>query len=115
MARRTGAHPWVRTRLRAGLRAVRTVGRGACVADASFGPQCAGRRQRVAGLTNWSIAFVLLLPAFAIPVLAAVRGGTVDRLVALPLAGAVAALLLALVTFVFDQAPSSTSRSALLC
>ncbi len=57
----------------------------------------------MADLTDWAIAVVLLLPAFAIPVVAALRGGTVDRLVALPLAGGVATLLLALVTFVFDQ------------
>ena len=54
-------------------------------------------------MTNWAIAFVLLLPAFAIPVLAALQGGTVDRAAALPLAGGVATLLLGLGTFVFGQ------------
>ena len=54
-------------------------------------------------MINWAVAFVLLVPAFAIPVVAGLRGGTVDRLAALPLAGGVATLLLALATFVFDQ------------
>jgi len=43
----------------------------------------------VAGLTDWTVAFALLLPAFAVPVAAALRGGVADRL--------------ALATFVFDQ------------
>ncbi len=54
-------------------------------------------------MTDWTVAFVLLLPAFAVPVAAALRGGTAERLAAVPLAGGVATLLLALVTFVFDQ------------
>ena len=57
----------------------------------------------MAGVTGWTAAFVLLLPAFAIPVVAALRGGTADRLAAVPLAGGVATVLLALITFVFDQ------------
>ena len=54
-------------------------------------------------MTAWTVAFVLLLPAFAVPVMAALRGGTADRLAAVPLAGGVATMLLALTTFVFDQ------------
>ena len=54
-------------------------------------------------MTSWSLAFIALLPAFAIPALAALRGGTIDRLTALPIAGAVACILLVLSTFVFDQ------------
>ncbi len=54
-------------------------------------------------MTDWTIAFIALLPAFAIPVLAALRGTTAHRLTAVPLAGSVATMLLVLVTFVFDQ------------
>ena len=54
-------------------------------------------------MTDWTIAFIALLPAFAIPVLAALRGTTAHRLAAVPLAGSVATMLLVLVTFVFDQ------------
>ena len=57
----------------------------------------------MAGVTDWTIAFLLLLPALAIPIVAALRGGTADRLAAVPLAGSMATLLLILVTFVFDQ------------
>lgn len=54
-------------------------------------------------MTDWTIAFIALLPALAIPVFAALRGSTAHRLAAMPLAGSVATILLVLVTFVFDQ------------
>ena len=54
-------------------------------------------------MTDWTLAFVALLPALAIPVVSALRGTTAQRLVAVPLAGSVATVLLVLVTFVFDQ------------
>ena len=54
-------------------------------------------------MTDWTVAFIALLPAFAIPVFAALRGTAAHRLAAVPLAGSVATILLALVTFVFDQ------------
>lgn len=54
-------------------------------------------------MTNWAIAFAALLPAFAIPVAMGLRGGTAERLVAVQLASSVATILLALITFVFDQ------------
>ncbi len=54
-------------------------------------------------MTGWTVAFVALLPAFAIPMVAALRGSTAHRLAAVPMAGSVATLLLVLVTFVFDQ------------
>ncbi len=54
-------------------------------------------------MTPWMLATIALLPAFAVPVLAARRGGTGARLVAVQLAGAIAALEFALMTFAFDQ------------
>ena len=54
-------------------------------------------------MTNWMVTCIALLPALAIPVVAALRGSTAHRLAALPLAGSVATILLVLVTFVFDQ------------
>lgn len=57
----------------------------------------------MAVVTNWSMAFVALLPAFAIPVVTGLRGGTAARLVGVQLASGVAIILLTLVTFVFDQ------------
>ena len=49
------------------------------------------------------IASFAVLPALAIPVIAALRGTTAHRLVAVPLAGSIATMLLVLMTFVFDQ------------
>lgn len=54
-------------------------------------------------MTSWMAATVALVPALAIPALAACRGGTAARLVAVQLATAVATLVLALMTFAFDQ------------
>jgi len=67
------------------------------------GAGAGGSGPGVAGLTDWTVAFALLLPAFAVPVAAALRGGVADRLAAVPLAGSVAMILLALAMFVFDQ------------
>ena len=54
-------------------------------------------------MTPWMLATLALVPAFAIAVIAAGRGGTAGRLVAVQLATSVAVLLLALMTFAFDQ------------
>lgn len=54
-------------------------------------------------MTMWEAAVAALLPAFAIPVLAALRGGSGDRLAAVQLASSVATIVLALMTFAFDQ------------
>ena len=51
----------------------------------------------------WMLATLALLPAFAIPAIAACRGGSAARIVAVQLAGAVAALVLVLMSFAFDQ------------
>ncbi len=57
-------------------------------------------------MTSWMWATVALLPALAIPAIAACRGGAAARLVAVQLATSVAAMLLALMTFAFDQSAS---------
>ena len=57
-------------------------------------------------MTSWMLAAVALLPALTIPAVAACRGGTAARLVAVQLATSVTAMLLALTTFTFDQSPS---------
>lgn len=54
-------------------------------------------------MTMWEIAVVALLPALSIPVLAALRGGSGGRLAAVQLASSVATVILALMTFAFDQ------------
>ena len=54
-------------------------------------------------MTVWEMAVVALLPAFAIPVLAALRGGSGDRLAAMQLASSVFTIVLAVMTFAFDQ------------
>lgn len=54
-------------------------------------------------MTSWMLALLALLPAFAIPVALAVRGGTSGRLVAVQLATSLGALILLLMTFAFDQ------------
>lgn len=54
-------------------------------------------------MTPWMLATIALVPAFAIPALATCRGGLADRLVAVQLATSVATLILALMTFAFDQ------------
>ena len=54
-------------------------------------------------MSIWMLAVLGLLPGLVVPVLAACRGGTSQRLVAAQLASATAALVLALMTFAFDQ------------
>lgn len=53
-------------------------------------------------MTPWMLAVLALLPALAVPVLHACRGGTAQRLVALQLATAITTLILVLMTFAFD-------------
>lgn len=55
------------------------------------------------GWTPWLAAVVALLPALAVPVFAAMRGDAGRRLVALQLANPLTAIILALLTFAFDQ------------
>ncbi len=54
-------------------------------------------------MTVWTLAVLLLLPPLTVPVLAACRGGTGSRLVALQLATALTTIILVLMTFAFDQ------------
>lgn len=54
-------------------------------------------------MTPWLIATLAMLPAFVVPAIAACRGHVAGRLVAVELATAVAALLLMLMSFAFDQ------------
>ncbi len=54
-------------------------------------------------MTGWELAAAALVPALAVPVLAACRGRTGDRLAAIQLATGVSTVLLALMTFAFDQ------------
>lgn len=57
----------------------------------------------MASVTSWMLAVLALLPAFAIPALAACRGTAASRFVAAQLASAIALPILVLMTFVFDQ------------
>ncbi len=54
-------------------------------------------------MTSWMMATVALIPALAIPALAACRGSTAERMVAVQLATSVAVLILVPMTFAFDQ------------
>jgi multisubunit Na+/H+ antiporter MnhF subunit len=54
-------------------------------------------------MTPWMLAVLALLPALAIPVIAACRGGVAGRLVAVQLATSLTAMILVLMTFAFDQ------------
>lgn len=54
-------------------------------------------------MNPYLIAVLALLPAFAIPLWGACRSATGSRLVAVQLAAAVAAPILVLMTFAFDQ------------
>jgi multisubunit Na+/H+ antiporter MnhF subunit len=54
-------------------------------------------------MSIWLLAVLGLLPAFVVPVLSACRGGMAQRLVAAQLATGTASLILALMTFAFDQ------------
>jgi multisubunit Na+/H+ antiporter MnhF subunit len=54
-------------------------------------------------VTPWMLAILALVPAFAVPAIAACRGTTAARLVAVQFATALAAMILLLMTFAFDQ------------
>ena len=54
-------------------------------------------------MTVWMLATIAVVPALALPLLAACRGDTAARFVAVQLASSVASLVLILLTFAFDQ------------
>ncbi|HST74098.1 MAG TPA: monovalent cation/H+ antiporter complex subunit F [Acetobacteraceae bacterium] len=54
-------------------------------------------------MTAWLVATVALLPALAVPVFVACRGGSGDRLAAVQLAISLATLILVMMSFAFDQ------------
>lgn len=54
-------------------------------------------------MTVWMLAVIALLPSFAVTVIYACHGAAAHRLVALQLASSLAAWLLVLMTFAFDQ------------
>ena len=54
-------------------------------------------------MSAWSIAVWALLPALAVPIVAAVRGNVAGRIVAVQLATALAMTLLMAMSFAFDQ------------
>lgn len=54
-------------------------------------------------MTLWMLAVLALLPALAVPVVAACRGELASRLVAVQLATSLTAMILVLMTFAFDQ------------
>ncbi len=54
-------------------------------------------------MSVWSLAVWSLLPAFAVPVIAALRDEVATRLIAVQLASAFATLLLILMSFAFQQ------------
>ena len=54
-------------------------------------------------MTVWLWAIILLVPALAVPVVIAMRESANQRMAAVQLAGTFAALILALMTFAFDQ------------
>ncbi len=51
----------------------------------------------------WLIAVLALLPPLAVPAYVAVSRGTADRLIAVELATSIAALILVVMSFAFDQ------------
>ena len=57
----------------------------------------------MAGVSAWLLATLALLPTFAIPAIAMLRGSPATRLAALQLATVTGCVLLILMTFVFDQ------------
>ena len=69
-------------------------------------PPCRARAvagSGVADMNAWLIAVIALLPALLVPVLGALRGNLLPRLVAVQLATGLATMILALMTFAFDQ------------
>ena len=57
-------------------------------------------------MTVWLAGVLLLVPALAVPTYVAARGDTCSRLAAVQLASALAATILALMSFAFDQSSS---------
>ena len=57
-------------------------------------------------MSVWLLAILFLLPALAVPVYVAARGNADNRLAAVQFAGALSVLILALMTFAFDQSSS---------
>ena len=51
----------------------------------------------------WLLASILLLPPLAVPVVVALRGNANQRLVGIQLASLLTSLILAAMTFAFDQ------------
>ena len=54
-------------------------------------------------MTVWLVTVVLLLPPLAVPLVVAWRGDANNRLAAVQLASLLAAFVIALMTFAFDQ------------
>ena len=54
-------------------------------------------------MSIWLLATILLLPPLAVVVALAMRGAANQRLAAVQLAGALSAMILAAMTFAFDQ------------
>ena len=54
-------------------------------------------------MNPWLVATILLLPPLAVPLFVAVRADANNRLVAVQVASTLAALIVALMTFAFDQ------------
>ena len=55
------------------------------------------------GLNAWLVATILLLPPLAVPVVVALRSSVNHRLAAIQIAGTLTTLMLATMTFAFDQ------------
>lgn len=55
------------------------------------------------GTTAWLVATIALLPALAVPVIVALRSTANHRLVGVQVASTLAALMLATMSFAFDQ------------
>ena len=54
-------------------------------------------------MNAWLVATILLLPPFAVPVVVALRGQGNQRLAAVQIASTLAALIVAVMTFAFNQ------------
>lgn len=54
-------------------------------------------------MTPWLAAVIALLPALAVPLWIALRGALPDRLVAVQFAATIAAVIMTLMSFAFDQ------------
>ena len=54
-------------------------------------------------MNSWLVAVILFTPPLLVPVSVAVRANANNRLVAVQVASSLAALILALMTFAFDQ------------